>query len=287
MRGAPIDVNSRRAGPLMEFIAITNRPAEARLFEQSLIDRIMIDLEVHGKAERQKGRSTWISDHRLEDVDATKAVLQRSSMLVRVNPIHSGSRSEIDAVIERGSDVVMLPMATSVDEVKRFVDYVGGRKRSCLLLETAAALAKAQDIARIPGLDEIHVGLNDLHLTLGMQCMFQVLSEGRLDALAKAAAGAGKRLGIGGVAALGTGEINPDLILREHVRLGSSMVILSRSFFAGLDRGEGSEALAAIASRVAQLRAHIDSLATVPAEALAANRARLKANIDAFLARRM
>jgi hypothetical protein len=270
----------------MEFIAITNHPTEARVFEQCRIDRIMVDLEVLGKVERQKGRPTWISDHQPEDVSALRKVLQRSALLVRINPIHAGSKAEIDDVIDRGADIVMLPMATSVEEIKRFVEYVAGRRRSCLLLETAAALAEAVEIAAMPGLDEIHVGLNDLHLTLGMRSMFEVLSDGRLDSLAQAVASSGKKLGIGGIGMLGAGEIAPSLILGEHVRLGSSMVILSRSFFAGLNRGGDPALLAALAPRVSRLREHVDYLAAMPTPELAGNRARLKANVETFLSRR-
>ena len=36
--------------------------------------------------------------------------------------------------------------------------------------------------------------------------------------------------GIGGISRIGSGQLDPKLILSEHVRLGSSRVIISRSF---------------------------------------------------------
>jgi len=269
----------------MELIAITNRAAEAAAFERCMIDRIMVDLEVLGKAERQIGRPTWISDHQREDITAVKAALNRSTLVVRINPINPKSKAEIDDAIMRGADILMLPMARTVQEVGQFVEYVEGRNRTCLLLETADLLDEIDAIVAIRGLDEIHVGLNDLHLSLGMKCMFQVLSDGLLDYLAKAAFDSGKRLGIGGVGALGTGEIDPQLILNEHMRLGSSMVILSRSFFAGIDRGVGMEVVATVAPRVKKLREYIESIKLLPPVLLSQNRVSLHANVVAYLDR--
>ena len=40
----------------------------------------------------------------------------------------------------------------------------------------------------------------------------------------------GIEFGIGGVARIGEGELSAEIILKEHVRLGSKMAILSRAF---------------------------------------------------------
>lgn len=268
----------------MQLIAITNRPGNAVAYEQAGIDRVLVDLERIGKVERQKGRSTWISDHSIQDVSTLRLALREATLMVRVDPVNGSSARQIDESLARGADVVMLPMARDSAEVRHFVDLVGGRARTCLLLETAGALERADEIATIAGLDEIHVGLNDLHVMLGMKCMFEILARGLLDHLAEKTAENGKLFGIGGVGAIGHADIDPRLILAEHVRLGSQMVILSRSFFAGLDSGS-PETLATVSRRVSDVRAHLESLRVMPRDSLARSRDLLKDNVAQYVAR--
>ena len=47
---------------------ITNRPEIAQIAETAGVDRIFVDLEYIGKAERQGGMDTVQSHHTLEDV---------------------------------------------------------------------------------------------------------------------------------------------------------------------------------------------------------------------------
>ena len=60
--------------------------------ERAGIDRIMIDLEREGKAERQAGRNLFQSSHRLESVARVKAALERAALVVRINPLVRGRR---------------------------------------------------------------------------------------------------------------------------------------------------------------------------------------------------
>ena len=59
---------------------------------------------------------------------------------------------------------------------------------------------------------------------------FELLADGTVEALCLKIRKAGIPYGFGGVAAVGTGTLPAESILKEHYRLGSSMVILSRSF---------------------------------------------------------
>ncbi len=267
----------------MHLIAITNRSSMASAYQHIGVDRIMVDLERIGKTERQAGRSAWISDHTPDDISRTRGILSAASLMVRVNPLYSGSKEEIDDVIRRGADIVMLPMARAAEEVLRFIDLVNGRARTCLLVETADALREIDAILSVQSLDEVHFGLNDLHMTLGLRSMFEVLSEGLLDNAARSLAECGKFFGIGGVGALGGGPIDPKLILIEHVRLGSSMVILSRSFFEGINELSPSAGLAVVVQRVNQLRAYLDAARRLPDEAIRVNRDALRKNIARYL----
>ena len=76
----------------------------------------------------------------------------------------------------------------------------------------------------------IHIGLNDLHLAMDMKFMFQLLANGMVDLLASKIKARGIPFGFGGIANLHGGALPGSYVLKEHYRLGSSMVILGRSF---------------------------------------------------------
>lgn len=215
---------------MLELIQITNDPAFARRCDALGGFRLFVDLERLGKAERQAGRNTFISEHQLEDVARVRAVLQRSPLMVRVNPLHEGTAAEVDAVLARGADRLMLPMFHTAAEVRAFAGMVAGRAPVVALLETARALASVDEWAGTPGLQEIYVGLNDLHLSLGCRFMFEPLADGSVEQAATAARANGLRFGFGGIARVAEGLLPGGDVLAEHLRLGSHAVILSRTF---------------------------------------------------------
>ena len=55
------------------------------------VDRIGIDLETLGKAERQRGLGTLVSTHRMEDLASMRRAVTRGERFGRVNPLHDGS----------------------------------------------------------------------------------------------------------------------------------------------------------------------------------------------------
>ena len=220
----------------LELMYITNKPEVARIAEDVGVDWIFIDMEFIGKDSRQGGLDTVQNHHTVEDVKNIRKAVSKSKVLVRINPIHDAwedypsSKDEIDAVINAGADIIMLPFFKTVKEVKKFVGYVDNRADTCLLLETAEAAILIDEILNIPGIDMIHIGLNDLHLELGMKFMFQLLSDGVVEQLGNKIKAKGIPFGFGGIARLDTGLLPGADVLKEHVRLGSSMVIVSRSF---------------------------------------------------------
>lgn len=220
----------------LKLMYITNKPAVAKIAEEVGIDWIFIDMEFIGKDSRQGGLDTVQNHHTVEDVKIIRKAVTKSRVLVRVNPIHEAlsdypsSKEEIDAVIEAGADIVMLPFYKTVKEVRQFIQYVGGRAKTCLLLETAEAAILLDETLKVPGIDMIHLGLNDLHLELGMKFMFQLLSDGVVEQLGNKIKAAGIPFGFGGIARLDSGMLPGADVLKEHVRLDSSMVIVSRSF---------------------------------------------------------
>lgn len=215
---------------MIKFILITNDPHLAAHAEDCGVSRIFVDLEKNGKKERQGHLDTLISSHAMSDVAAIKSVLSFSELLVRVNPLHEGSQQEVDEAIESGADLLMLPMFRSADEVQLFVEMVKGRAGVIPLLETYDAAESIEALVKIPGISEIYIGLNDLHLDMKLRFMFEPLANGLVDQLVRVIADAGIPFGFGGIARVGEGVIPGELVLAEHLRLGSSSVILSRTF---------------------------------------------------------
>lgn len=214
----------------MDFIQITNDPEFAAFAAGCGVARLMVDLERNGKIERQGGLGTFISDHVPEDVAPVRRAAPAADLIVRVNPLGDGSAAEIGRAIADGATHVMLPMFRRADEICRFVELIAGRAHSIALLETRDALACLLQWVDLPGLDEVYVGLNDLHRELGQRFMFEPLADGTVDRIAAAARAAGKRFGFGGIARLDEGLLPGRVVLGEHLRLGSSSVILSRTF---------------------------------------------------------
>ena len=215
---------------------ITNRPDVAAVAETAGVDRIFVDMEYIGKADRQGGMDSVQNHHTIEDVKRIRSVLQKSELLVRVNPIHNAtttycsSEEEIESVINAGADIIMLPFFKTLEEVQRFVTIVSGRVKTMLLVETPEAADMIGQIAAVPGVDAIHIGLNDLSLGYGKPFMFELLADGTVEKLCCKLKAAHIPYGFGGVAGIGSGKLPAEAILKEHYRLGSSQVILSRSF---------------------------------------------------------
>ena len=221
---------------MLNLMYITKRPEIARIAEEAGVDWIFVDMEFIGKDARQGGLDTVQNHHTVEDVKNVKAAVTKAKVLVRVNPIHEAmadypsSEDEINATIEAGADIVMLPFFKTIAEVERFIRIVDGRAKTCLLVETPEAALLLDDILNVDGIDMIHLGLNDLHLALGMKFMFELLSDGTVDRLASKIKARGIPFGFGGVATLTGGAMPGSMVIKEHYRLGSSMVIVSRSF---------------------------------------------------------
>ena len=220
----------------MKLMYITNRPEVALIAENAGVDRIFVDMEYIGKGLRQGGMDTVQSHHTVEDIQSLRKVIQKAELLVRCNPIHEktadycSSQEEIDAVVESGADVIMLPYFKTPGEVEKFVRMVDGRAKTFPLLETREAAEGIDEILQVDGIDEIYIGLNDMSLSYGYKFMFQPLANGMVDRLTDKIRGKGLTFGFGGIASLTGGMLPGSYVLKEHYRLGSKRVILSRSF---------------------------------------------------------
>lgn len=258
---------------MMKLMMIVNQPDIARYVAQCGVDRIFVDLEYLGKQERQGHLDTWLSRHVPSDISRVREAIGDTTLLVRLNPWHDGSTGEIDDAIARGADLLMLPMFHQVAEVEAFCAAVGGRVPVIPLVETAAALDALPRVASVPGVAEIFIGLNDLHLSLGMRFMFEPLTSGLLDHAAAQLRQLDVPFGFGGLARVGEGLLPAERIIGEHVRLGSTAAILSRTFHRQAADVPAMRADMDFPGELARLRAAFDEYSTVDEVTLAANHA--------------
>lgn len=242
---------------MIDLLTITNDPELAARCDQLEGMRVFVDLERDGKAERQKGLDTFISKHDLKDVACIKATLNQTKLMVRVNPLRMDApeltAAEVDAVLGEGADMLMLPMFTDAAQLRAFTGIVAGRAPIVALLETAGALSSLQEWVDTPGLYEVLIGLNDLHLSLGCRFMFEPLLMGHVDRVAATVKRQGLRIGFGGIARVDEGVLPGRDVLGEHIRLGSQSVILSRTFNRAGGEKSFEESVAAIRKAEAEL----------------------------------
>lgn len=260
----------------MELLYITNEIIKAIEAEKANIDYIFIDTEINGKYKRQGHLDTVISKHTLEDIIEIKKNIKNSKILTRINPFFQGTCIEVETALKYGTDAIMLPMFKTKEEVENFVNIVNGRAEVWLLLETSQALVRIDDILEVKGIDRIHIGLNDLHLSLGLDFMFECLSSGVVEYLIDKIRQKNIKYGIGGIARIGDGELNAELILSEHVRLKSESVILSRTF-----KRESED----LKKDVDRLRQKYNDLSNQSIEYLLENKQELKNKIKKIVSR--
>jgi len=214
---------------------ITNHPEVAKIAEEAGVDWIFVDLEFIGKAERQHSDNA-VRNHSISDVRIIKESTSKSNVIARINPLHDAlpnypsSKDEIDEVINAGADIIMLPYFHTLIEIQTFLNIVEGRAKTCLLLETIEAANILDQIVEIPGIDMIHIGINDMHIDLGKKFMFELLSNGLVEKWINTIQNKGIMCGFGGIANIDSGVVPGGKILLEHIRLKSEMVIVSRTF---------------------------------------------------------
>jgi hypothetical protein len=211
---------------------ITNDRIIAGEADLAGIERIGIDLECLGKAERQAGRDSWLSHHTLDDLAKIAPSVARSDLFVRINPINPGTRCEIEAVLDLGTRVLMLPHFQTVSEVTEFIAAVRGRAWVIILIETTAALTRIREILAVPGIDEVMIGLNDMHVQLRVANHFEVLVSPLLDMVGTEVRRKGLRWSVGGVGRVddATLPVPADLVHAQYPRLGATGAWISRSF---------------------------------------------------------
>jgi hypothetical protein len=215
----------------------TADPRLARAADAAGVERIGVDLERLGKQERQGKRGTWISPHEEEDLERLAPALTRARLFARVNPLNPDSERELASVIARGAEVLMLPMVMDAEQAAGFVRLVRQTGKSgttlVLLLEHVEALERLQEVVLVPGVDEVHIGLNDLAISLGLRNRWMALAGDLVAAAGATVREAKLRFGLGGIGRAGDRSlpVPADLIYAEYARTGANAALLARSFF--------------------------------------------------------
>lgn len=267
----------------LKLMYITNNIRVAQIAEKYSVDRIWVDLEKKGKCKRQAGMNTVQSTHEINDVNKIRNILERAELLVRINSIYDESKEEINEVIERGADIIMLPYFTTIDEVKRFLDYVDGRAKTIILLETIEAEKNIDEILKLQGISEVHIGLNDLHIQYRNQFMFELLSNGKVEEICDHIRKYKVPYGFGGIARLDEGLLPARHIIAEHYRLGSTMAILSRSFYDTWLNDDYEEIERVFKYGLSEIREYEKRLETETTEFFEKNRMLVKKEVDTIV----
>ena len=187
----------------------------------------------------------------------------------------------LKAELDGTADVVMLPYFKTVREVETFIKAVDGRATTSLLLETREAAEQIDDIISVGGIDEIHIGLNDLSHSYGKKFLFEELADGTVDRLVERFKADGiKNYGFGGIASLGSGLLPAEMIIPEHYRLGSNCAILSRAFCDVSKVGDIDEIRRIFDEGVSAIRDYEKKCAAMSEQELSENSAALKQRVE-------
>tara|TARA_Y100001968_G_scaffold332035_1_gene388747 strand:+ start:1071 stop:1877 length:807 start_codon:yes stop_codon:yes gene_type:complete len=219
----------------MNYICFTNNQIIAKAFDYlSSIDTIFVDLEIIGKEIRQGHTNSLISRHSLEDIIKLRNVISNKALGVRINPINENSRIEIENCIDRGADVLMLPMFDSELEINKILEIVNNRCEIDLLIETPKSLYSCKDFD-YSDIRKIHFGLNDLSLAFKFRHIFYCYFNNILEQPTSYLFSKNISFGLGGVGAIGSMPIAPKYILAANILYKSNRLILSRSFLNQID----------------------------------------------------
>lgn len=274
---------------MLTLMYITNNPEVAQIAQKAGVDRIWVDMEYIGKEDRQGGMDTVKNHHTIGDVEKLRAVVTTSKLMVRINPIHDktdewlGTEEEIEQTLRAGADVIMLPYFKMAEEVRRFVKAVEGRATTMILVETNEAVEHLDEILDVPGIDEVHIGLNDLHLCRRQKFMFELICDGTVQKICNKVRAKSIKYGFGGIARIGLGVLPAEYVIAEHYALGSTAAILSRSFCAANTAKHPADVEQTFIDGVKNIRAKEVEVAQYTQEQYAENFREITRRVDAII----
>ncbi len=216
---------------------------------------VVVDWEHLGKNERQRGFDTQVNQNSREDLARVRAATD-APVICRINPVHTGTREEVQRAIALGADEVLIPMVRSVAEVETVLEAVDGVVGVGIMVETTDAVRNSERLASLP-LSRVYIGLHDLAIDRRCTNPFHALIDGTIDAVRPLFR---CPFGVAGLTLPGHGfPIPSELILHALLRLECDFTFLRRSFLRDV-RGRD------VTSCVAHLRGHVERTSRLPAE---------------------
>jgi hypothetical protein len=239
--------------PDLELLLFTHDSAYARAAVDGGMDAIVVDWEWRGKSGRQAGRDTEINRGTEDDLARMRDALdERATLICRINNWEEVREHEVERAVALGADEIWLPMVRELATVSAVLRQLAGRARLGVQVETADALdlgaaLQALDLARV------YIGLNDLHIDLGRDSLFDPLADGTVQRFRDSYGG---RFGVAGFTHPALGRpIGCRLLLAEMAQLQCSFAVARRSFRADVPAGGIPDAITAVRACHAQLLA--------------------------------
>jgi len=214
--------------PDLDLFLFTSDPVMAAAAEAAGVDGVVIDWESKGKAARQLGYDTDTGGDSEADLHAVTSRLRRGRVLVRVDAAPELMPRHVEAALRGGATSLMLPVAETPDDVRRFLDVVAGRARTIVQIETQRLVDHCAQLNEMEW-DTAYIGLNDLMISRGGRWIWEPFADGTISEIfAKLP---GRRIGFGGVTVIGGGRPLPfTALLGEMARMGCAMSFLRRTF---------------------------------------------------------
>ena len=103
------DKNSMQSSVNFDFMMIVSDPEIAAFVSQNGVKHLFVDLEKKGKLSRQRNLNTVISQDTPVTVSKIRQVAPNADVIVRLNPLNRETPEEVENVIDRGANAVMLP----------------------------------------------------------------------------------------------------------------------------------------------------------------------------------
>jgi hypothetical protein len=211
----------------LELVLFENDLKSARRHIQCGIGSFLVDLELVGKDIRQLGFDTEINAGTMDDIRALSEISQ-ARVWCRLNRFGTYTACEVEEAIVSGAAVLILPMATSLQEVRDFLSLIGSRCESCIMIETRESVRFAPELESMP-IDSVFFGLNDYAICRGSRNIFEAIENGTVESVIRAMPT--KRSGFGGLTHMSLGSPVPSAkLLEELCRLDCKFTFLRRSF---------------------------------------------------------
>lgn len=208
---------------------------ETNIQSSSLIDALLVDFDLQGKAVRQE-RATKLLGHATTISENGEEILKRAlanpfaPIFVRLGRFNGEQTlSQIRDFQERGVSGFLLSMVEHESEIDEARRVLAPGVALGAMIETPEAVARIA-LLRKSGLEFAFVGLVDLAIRRGTPSIFTPLIDGSMDEIAESLAGI--PFGFGAATTVGGGSPIPNhLLLSEMLRHGACFTLLRSAFY--------------------------------------------------------